>query len=484
MNKKQCGFTPMIDWLNRRRNVLAPALLSVGWFFFAYPAVFSPWIQGIDSIIRLANIDKTIVVVLGNPWLPMLQLLMQGVNLICDCPVAYKLAAALCALAGMWFFFQVINLLLGFWAAVFSYIYFFVHIQWLGVATSVYMEPLFMLFCSAAGYCCIRRRCAPASFFLIAATFSRPEALIAAPSLLLVHWCLKHDLRSTLRVALLFLPIACYYLILKLVYADFTWPGQLNWEISLSLVRKTVAPISRSDGFKIALPLAMLGLCALLLDRQFLAQRRRALLISLAGLVLFLAIFIFILPLLHAFSTGGTRHSIFLGLPIFVLASLSLQYLYQIRPKVLGPCFTLLVPVILLTQYRPYLNAPPATWHNAKTVLSSLNQAADGSDPRSIQVCELDPRYLTGHDVNPLYKQAIVLYLRFSGWRANTLICDMDKLQSGMISGSRSSLLLRIYDVKSLTPEYLAALTADCRQHGKLLRRSWGKLRIYASFCL
>jgi hypothetical protein len=462
---------------NSRREALTAAGLVLLWALFYYPAVAAPWIQGIDSVTRLIHIDQTIVVVLGNPWLPALQLILQAAGMISDSPLAYKLPVFMISLAGMWLFFMVIARLLGFWCAVLSFLYFFVHLQWTWVATSPYMEPLLLLTASAAAYCYLSGRTWLSRFFVAAATFSRPEPLIALPILLTMHLLYYRDFRRAAKFGLLFFPVVLYYLALKVYLPSFASPAAFDWGASLRLLQHLLPDLRITPAYLAVLVLALLGVVRLFLDQGGLPERRRALLVIAGGLILFYAGYAAAVPRLHAIAPSG-RFTILTLLPAFVYASLCLDYAYRRWPDFMVKIFLVVIAGTLTYRFARRDFRPADGYLAVRDVLQSAREFSFASE-RTFYVCENDRRMLTKPDVREISQNGVFLHFRFAGWVVKKIPCLSGETGWKEIAARRKRPLLRLYDRYGVRAEYAKELTAGCRYHSKL--RS-GR-RIVGSIC-
>jgi hypothetical protein len=216
------------DW----KKIFAALLFTGLWILRFYPEIQGPWIRGWDAQMRLLHINEWVVVNAGDPWLPMLQILIKTVHFFTDQVLAYKLLVNAVSWAGAMLFLSVLYEVFGSLCAAISALYFLTDWQWWFTSSSLYMEPVLLLFVSLALRFHLDRRKPPAILCWIASTFCRPELLLAAPVIVCTVFYRTRSTKSAAKTALIFLPVIFFYVILRWKAHLFTTPGAPDWKMS------------------------------------------------------------------------------------------------------------------------------------------------------------------------------------------------------------------------------------------------------------
>ena len=473
---------PSLQWTpvspsSRRRDMFVGALLIGLWIFFFGERITSPWVQGVDPITRLFHIDKTIVTVIGNPWLPGLQILLQGVSLISDSAVAYKSLVCLIGIAGMWLFFLLLRDLFGVWVATVAFLFFFLQDQWVWVTTSIYMEGLTFLSVVAAVSCFVRGWNVAGSLFFVWATFCRPEVLLAMPAVCIVHLIWFRSFQRTVLTALLAAPVTCYYLWLKFGATLLRSPGEFSLGESLELLNRVTSYYQSSFVFQFFALLALYQIIRLAIDKTYYQRYRRQLLLTLLGLAIFYPTYLLVSPVGHQLSGGGSRFGMLLSIPVFTLAALAIgHFCKRYWPGV--AMATLVVSTVLLTlRYTNIDDRAPwsflAAWKTHQKLLEH------GYMVGNLPLCILDGKRMTRPDLHPTKRMPVLLYLRFLGWKVEPIPCFENQERWKKIRKKGQDPLLLVYRPDSLEEDYLSQVSRQCRFRG----RWWSKDAVIARFC-
>lgn len=437
-----------------RIRLLLALFLGCGWLLFALPLLDFPWFYGIDSITRLYHIDRTIVWVLGNPWLPGYQILLQFIHSISDTPFAYKFANALLGSGIVTLTFLLSARYIGIWAGLTTILYFFVHYLWINIATSVYMEPLAIFCLLLACYCALTSHRALCSIAFIIASFTRPEILLAGPAILLAHLLIIGSLKRTFIVGFLYLPIASYYLYVKWRWADlFRSPGTWTPEGSLLLWEQFTSILHSSPLFAVVGAGALCSLLAIFITPSFFPHKKFTLKVLLLSLVLFYLCYLIIPPIFHASSTGGSRESIFLGLPMFFFFGVGIQYLCSF-PALRGPqILSVALAVLIVHEYKNLWSPEGLGYREAASIRSALREK--GYTPGKVYICMPDPTQALRDDLHSTKKRPLFVYLRLRGWSPHSYIpCVKGKRGWKHTTARTGRPLLRIYRPQSYSNEY------------------------------
>lgn len=454
-------------------------LFAVISFLLFLPFYLTPWVGGVDPITRLANIDDIIVVVLGNPWLPATQILVQLVQNISDTAITYKLVIGLVAASAVFLTLLLLHRFLGMWGMLFGWLFFILSDQWQMVATSVYMEPLALFFLSASVYFFSSGRSKVGKVLFVGGTFTRPEFLISAPAILAVHFLFFKNWRRSIRFGMLFLPISIYYLIIKSILPGFESSGQFDWGISSLLLYKLFMGYEYRLVFQLSAVLALFGLFTLLLDPNFLAGKvRKFLLLLPLGIALFVLIFVVFTPLAHGYCPGGTRHTLLITLPVWLYAAIFVSYFSNHYPKIGPALLMLMVMVALPVRFSNFKPKQPHYFAAIQELIAALKLKLPAGR-NQIYLCNLDDSQLNGDDVHMLDRNPIKLYLRFADLKLRPIDCGIeDDTWRDMIRENHTP-LLRIYLPAGLTKKYELLLTEECRYFKKIFKGG----RLVAEIC-
>jgi hypothetical protein len=166
--------------------------------------------------------------------------------------------------------------------------------------------------------------------------------------------------------------------------------------------------------------------------------------------------------------------SIMLMLPIYLFASLCLEYIVQklgagLRKYVLA----VLTLLIFVTAYSHSIY-PPWSFLSAKHLSKLLH--IEGYDyGQELSVCLLDRQQLIGRDLHETKRWPLLLHLRFFGWRIIEIPCEFGDSSWQ----NRSPPILRIYDGVAIKPDYKEMLVEGCTKSTKIKDRG----KIFASAC-
>lgn len=345
------------------------------------------------------------------------------------------------------------------------------------MATQPYMEPLLLLTVSGAVYAHLHGLNRLSAVLVVAATFSRPEISLAAPFVLIGHYCFYGSWRRTARLAMLWAPVAIYYVTLRFWLPDFSVRADFNWQTSRYLFETMTYGFGHAVFYQLLAVLAFLGAvfgCVKESD----PRRRKGLQIIFTGLMLFYAFYVLVVPALHSI-VPSSRFSLYVILPCFVYASVSLDYMRRQRADKMTMVLLVLVTALLTLQYSRRRVLVPDSYRLAGEI--SRRARRSGFDtPGTIYACVLDKRRLSAPDLDGMYKRGLFLHLRFAGWRVEYIPCGARDLKWREVIAENSAPLIRVYDLKGVKSDYLQELTGACRYHDKIRH---GR-RIMGSVCM
>ena len=443
-----------------KENILPLVAILATWLVIFYPLLISPYIQGVDSVTRLVNLDKFIVVVMNNPWLPLLQAILRFINLFFDTPQAYKITIAIIALGGMTFFYLVLAHTLGRFCAVLSSLFFFTHLPWIWVATTPYMESLLLLLGAGSIYAYLNKKFTLARTLFILATFARPEVLIAAPAILLGTYLYKRSSRQVFLLALLYLPIIAYYIFLKTNLEGFSLPQTIGHTEILRMVKKLFYGFTYMRGLIVG-SLAICGILILIIEPSFLPRKRKPLLIIFSSLMIFYLTFIILIPFLHTLSHGGARHTILTILPAFIFASIFMRYLLERFPEYTSYAAVAFITLSVTTGFNYRHEKTPIAYKTVKRIVSAIDKTGSAR-PRELSYCSLDPEMLINKGIHPVHFNPILLNFRFFGVTLKEMPCLYNQ---GRWLNEKETQFLRLYGANSIKKEYEQQLTEGCKTY-------------------
>ncbi|MCU0663102.1 MAG: hypothetical protein MUC50_12340 [Myxococcota bacterium] len=457
---------------------LLAGLVAVAWLVFVHRHVRTPWLWGIDPYTRLYHIDQTLIVVKGNAWLPLLQLVLQGVHFFSDTFLAYKLTMSLLSATGIFFFFWVMARWLGLAVALGASSFFFVSGLWNLVATSLYMEPLLLLFVSAAflfhGRPGGHNRVA-SSLCLLSATFCRPEMLMASPLLVAGHYFHYRRWSRTAIFAAHFVPVAIFYVAMRLALPHFDAGGTSQGLPLLRRFSELADAIAYSPVTTAAAVLGLLGAVFVFQRDVWLSKgQKKTLGLMALGLPLYLVVFSFGLPADYSFRP---RFSLQFVLPLFVLAAFCLESLRRQNPRILTPVCALVLVTAGILAYRGHREQPPPA-HWAVTSILEARQRLGFPEDAVFALCRPDPRH-TREDPRRHIDQVALLgaTLRLSGFSVSETKC-LDDSPRGEREGSPMP-VLRVWRPDLIEENYEHDYTRGCRFQYELRHRR----RVEAKLC-
>ena len=395
-------------------KILAGVLFTVAWFAFCYPEITAPWIRGFDSILRLVNVDRWIVVNDSGPWLPGLQVLLNLMSKISDSPAAYKLLVNLIALPGALLLLNLVWNYVSPWSALFTGLYFLSDWSWWFMSTSIYMEPLLLFNLSAALTAQLNRKQILACFFFLLATFSRPELLLAAPGLVISVFFWTKSLKSACRLAALYVPVLVFFLVSKWGISEFYTPLVFNGELSQNVLYKFFIPflLPGKYFFRAVAVLAMIEIATIFSAKSKCQAGNRWLRFFILTWGVFILTMTVIAPFFHSIGPGSSRFSLFTVLPIFFLASLFIDSSIR-RFPVLKACLIAASVAGITIQWVRFTPQAPSEYTLADEVLHFLGKnqstALNEGGGKTISVI------VTPSD--RIISSNLLLYARFRGWR-------------------------------------------------------------------
>lgn len=424
---------------------------------FHYQEVLTPWIHGMDSVTRLLFIDKTIVVLKGNPWLPALQVIMQIVNFFADYPQLYKAVNFCIGILGMFICFLLVSEYLGGASLLIFSLYFFLHLQWIGMVTSIYMEPLAIMSLASCLYFHLKGKKNTSAIFFILASFSRPEVLIALPAILIAHYYYYRDQKRVIKFSFLFIPVILYYLIIKLTLPAFHNPMRYEFSETVRLLWMLTEVFRNRWEFSIILVLGIGGIWSILFDKDFLPNLRKCFLAFLIGALIFYFCFLFLLPFAHR--PGGTRISILLTLPMSLFAGVFVRYLLEKFGYIVRVSAYILFALLIVNKIANYRIYPPRAYLHAVKIDSDLKKSSYKNG--SLYICIPDSTKVKQTVFEGDFRD-ILLHLRFLNWPYKTISCAENSIDWKVIEKRKKIPILKIYDKFFTDKNYLELLTKNC----------------------
>lgn len=392
------------------KNLAHPVLLGVViagvWLNLHWEYLAASWFLGTDALVRLYYIDELFVVFRGNPWLPGLQLYLKLIASISDSVLAYKIGLVLPSLAVIVLLTTLLARLLSPTAALLSSLYFFFHYHWKLVAFSAYMEPLFLFFLLIAAHLLRAGMRCGAALAVAIASFVRPEVLLGAPVWLFLSYYWKRSLRDTALAAAFLFPSLCYYLVNLYSRDSFSPPFSPSLSGSLEVLsRMTRIWIDEPYGIAVV----VLAACTILrlLFGKGIAQRKIVLFVA-GGWILFLTAFLILIPALNPSSFLNSRSSIWVVLPLFVLASLTLERVLQRTGRLQLPIVLLFWSSAVFLQVRDDYYPVSSFYAVAQRIVGQLG------DEHSVNIC-LQSEGSSGYELEGEHGiWPLSVYLRFA----------------------------------------------------------------------
>lgn len=298
------------------------ALVVAIWLAVFAKPMRMPWLLGTDPYTRLFYLDRFVVTASSNPWLPGLQALLLATSKVSDTIWAYRgvnVIVGLCAMVICWL---LVRWRFGAAAAAFSLVYFFLHRHWAIVTVSVYMEPLFVLFASAAGLAFVTGRRVTAAVLFVLATYTRPEGLIAAPGLALVILYRTRSWRSAFSFALLFVPVLGFYVYARFAFPHFAAVPRPPLDTLLAVAKSFVSPIARQPAWAVVTGLAVVAVVRAWRRRTEEPALWRDVVSIVLALGIFCGLYAFVIPFFHDFRPPSSpRKAVFSLMGITLLAA-------------------------------------------------------------------------------------------------------------------------------------------------------------------
>jgi hypothetical protein len=402
---------------DRPREELA-VLGALALVFFAahLGEALTPWIQGVDPFTRLYHIDRTVVVVHGDVWPPVYQLLCRLLHRVCDRAWAYKVTNLVLATVAMFLALAFVRRVTRFRVAVAFSLFFFLYGEWGFVATNPYMEPLFYALLAAGACLAQRGRWRPAIALFATAGLTRAEVSIAAPVVLVATYVATRSLRSVAWAALAVAPGLAWSLLGPALDHAVYWPKAASAGASIQLLGGLFDSFT-TPSVHVVVALLAVGstVAAILAWRTGEGRSLRAILWVLVPMVAFIALYAGVVPFFHDFAPAWqARRSLLPTMAVYFVAA---AHLLHERPwPELATNRNLAAVVGAIAIAASFFGAPPPKkpagyWLFQGTAAVFRGERAIAIDPPPPE----DPNGPS--DPAHRYYEQLTVYFRLAGWK-------------------------------------------------------------------
>ena len=448
---------------NSQKDIVIISIFLIAWCYISLPLVNAPWLTGYDSLTRIYNIDKLLVDLLGNIWLPLYQFILRSINLLTENIMVFKYVSYFIAIAAMISSYFLAKILFSRVLAISVLVYFLIHVQWIGVSTSLYMEPLFILNITLALIFYSKQKNLLFSLFFILATFSRPELVVAAPTIVITSFILKRDLYRILKITLLYIPIIVFYLCLKLNVTEFDTPNSFRFDDTKKLLSLVFDVYLHNKIYIFQAILVFLGIYVSIFKK--INTKNIALLRILPiSILIFIITYTVIIPFFHNFSAGGTRKSLYILIISFLYVGAFFDYLLSKNPEIAKALFCFLLGITVTYSYYSRDTRAPSTYKISQSINTEMEKKYDHN--LTHYYCKIDSSQKTKHGIHPLYVKQVLFYLRSYDWKMEEIDCSLSNNLWKTLSEDENRSVLKIYDIKSLKSKYIFELERFCYTQG------------------